>query len=72
MKNQGLSSAQSYPYKNKRGKCQNFKSIGSILSVSKANLYGDENRLKRIVANNGPVAGFYRIACIANVRNLNY
>lgn len=53
----GLSSAASYPYMNKKGNCRKPTPISELSGVSKVNLKGNEAKLKDIVATYGPVVG---------------
>lgn len=56
-KSAGLGDASTYKYMNKRGKCQTVEPVSEISSVMKADLKGNEIKLKEIVAQYGPVAG---------------
>jgi C1A family cysteine protease len=58
IKNNGLTSVQNYSYTGKDGKCKtSYQTAGKVSSVyAIQNLNGNENRLKSIVANYGPVA----------------
>lgn len=56
-KTSGLGDATTYKYMNKRGKCQTIEPVSEISSVMKADLKGNEVKLKEIVAQYGPVAG---------------
>jgi C1A family cysteine protease len=58
-KNAGLGNAASYPYRNKKGKCETFEPISEVSSVRKVSLNGNEAKLMEIVAEYGPVIGDY-------------
>ncbi|KAG5668407.1 hypothetical protein PVAND_016347 [Polypedilum vanderplanki] len=52
----GISSISDYPYTGKDGKCKNLKKVNFNLgNIKYEKLRGNENRLKDIVANFGPV-----------------
>lgn len=56
IKTNGISSADKYPYTGKQGQCKRMPDTEiSIVSVSRERLNGNENRLRDIVANYGPV-----------------
>lgn len=56
-KDKGLTSSSNYPYVSKEGKCKSCNSVGSVSSVGRTYLNGNENLMKEFVANYGPVAG---------------
>lgn len=57
IKSNGIASADKYPYKGKQGQCKNIPDTAtSITSAVRERLNGNENRLRDIVANYGPVA----------------
>lgn len=57
MKTNGIASAESYPYSGQQGRCKNVRDTNApITSVAREKLNGNEERLKSIVSNFGPVA----------------
>lgn len=57
IKSNGIASAEKYPYKGKQGQCKKTTDTEtSIVSAIRERLNGNENRLRDIVANYGPVA----------------